>query len=71
MSRMRMRDELLEIDSTALRFDTDESENFLVDLGGLDLDHSDVEAAHRQDRRLVAALQLASLSLRECEDPGG
>ena len=69
MSRMRMRDELVEIDSTALRFDTDESENFLVDLGGLDLDHSDVEALTATTDGWVAALQLASLSLRECEDP--
>ena len=69
MSRMRMRDELVEIDSTALRFDTDESENFLVDLGGLDLDHSDVEALTAKTDGWVAALQLASLSLRECDDP--
>ena len=62
MSRMRMQNELLEIDATALRFDVTESENFLVDLGGLDLDHADVEelpprrtAAARPARVLVAA----------------
>ena len=43
MSRMRMQDELVEIDATALRFDVAESENFLVELSGLDLDHADVE----------------------------
>ena len=31
---MRMQDELVEIDATALRFDIAESENFLVDLVG-------------------------------------
>ena len=69
MSRMRMRDELTEIDATALRFDADESQNFLVDLGGLDLDRSDVEDLTESTDGWVAALQLASLSLRGAEDP--
>ena len=69
MSRMRVRDDLVEIDSTALRFDVDESENFLVGVGGLDLDHGDVEDLTAKTDGWVAALQLASLSLRECEDP--
>ena len=59
MSRMRMQDELLEIDATALRFDVTESENFLVDLGGLDLDHTDVEELTAKTDGWVAALQLA------------
>ncbi len=69
MSRMRMQDELLEIDATALRFDVAESENFLVDLSGLDLDHSDVEELTAKTDGWVAALQLASLSLRGRDDP--
>ncbi len=69
MSRMRMQDELLEIDATALRFDVAESENFLVDLGGLDLDHGDVEELTAKTDGWVAALQLASLSLRGRDDP--
>jgi ATP/maltotriose-dependent transcriptional regulator MalT len=69
MSRMRMQDELLEIDATALRFDVAESENFLVDLSGLDLDHSDVEELTAKTDGWVAALQLASLSLRGHDDP--
>ncbi len=64
MSRMRMQDELLEIDATALRFDVAESENFLVDLSGLDLDRSDVEELTAKTDGWVAALQLATLSLR-------
>jgi ATP/maltotriose-dependent transcriptional regulator MalT len=69
MSRMRMQDELLEIDATALRFDVAESKNFLVDLSGLDLDHADVEELTAKTDGWVAALQLASLSLRGREDP--
>jgi ATP/maltotriose-dependent transcriptional regulator MalT len=69
MSRMRMHDELLEIDATALRFDVAESKNFLVDLSGLDLDHADVEELTAKTDGWVAALQLASLSLRGRDDP--
>ena len=69
MSRMRMQDELVEIDATALRFDVVESENFLVELSGLDLDHADVEELTAKTDGWVAALQLASLSLRGRDDP--
>ncbi|MBP1819507.1 protein kinase [Mycobacterium sp. OAE908] len=69
MSRMRMQDQLLEIDATALRFDVAESKNFLVDLSGLDLDHADVEELTTKTDGWVAALQLASLSLRGRDDP--
>jgi serine/threonine-protein kinase PknK len=69
MSRMRMQDELLEIDATALRFDVAESKNFLVDLSGLELDYADVEELTAKTDGWVAALQLASLSLRGRDDP--
>ncbi len=69
MSRMRMQDELVEIDATALRFDVAESERFLVELNGLDLDHADVEELTTKTDGWVAALQLASLSLRDLDDP--
>ena len=69
MSRMRMQDELVEIDATALRFDTAEAEQFLIDLCGLDLDRSDVEELTAKTDGWVAALQLASLLLRGAEDP--
>jgi serine/threonine-protein kinase PknK len=69
MNRMRMQDELVEIDSTAMRFDIDESEQFLVELRGLALDHSDVEDLTTSTDGWVAGLQLASLSLRGCDDP--
>ncbi|HET7664572.1 MAG TPA: protein kinase [Mycobacterium sp.] len=69
MSRLRMQDQLLEIDATALRFDVAESKNFLVDLSGLDLDYGDVEELTAKTDGWVAALQLASLSLRGRDDP--
>jgi serine/threonine-protein kinase PknK len=68
MSRMRVRDELIEIDAAALRFDTSESHAFLVDLGGLSLDEADVANLEHTTDGWVAALQLASLSLRDCDD---
>jgi serine/threonine-protein kinase PknK len=70
LSRMKVHDELIEIDSTALRFDADESQSFLVDLGGLELERGDVEVLTESTDGWVAALQLASLSLRGRDDPG-
>ena len=67
MGRMRVRDELVEIDGAALRFDLSESRAFLVDLGGLALDATDVAHLEQTTDGWVAALQLASLSLRESD----
>ena len=69
MGRMRVHDELVEIDGAALRFDLSESRAFLVDLGGLALDESDVAHLEQTTDGWVAALQLASLSLRGNDDP--
>ena len=68
MSRMRVRDELIEIDTAALRFDLSESRAFLVELGGLSLDETDVANLEQTTDGWIAALQLASLSLRNCDD---
>lgn len=70
LSRMQVRDELVEIDAAALRFDRDESKRFLVDLNGLVLDDSEVARLTASTDGWVAALQLASLSLRDAPDPG-
>ncbi|MFD6894954.1 protein kinase [Rhodococcus sp. NPDC060086] len=71
LSRMRMRDELVELDSSVLRFDTDESDSFLREVGGLHLDREDVQDLNRSTEGWAAALQLASLSLRDSDDPTG
>jgi serine/threonine-protein kinase PknK len=69
MGRIRVRDELVEIDAAALRFDMAEARAFLVDLGGLALDETDVAHLEQTTDGWAAALQLASLSLRDCDDP--
>ncbi|MGU3582453.1 protein kinase domain-containing protein [Rhodococcus sp. C26F] len=69
LSRMRVRDELIEIDSESLRFDVDESDSFLRGVGGLDLTPEDVQDLNRTTEGWVGALQLASLSLRDSDDP--
>ncbi|GLZ48819.1 hypothetical protein Acsp06_50040 [Actinomycetospora sp. NBRC 106375] len=69
LSRLRVRGQLVEIDSEALRFDLAETTEFLVDLNGLPLDGDDVARLSAGTDGWVAALQLASLSLRDCADP--
>ncbi|MFF2108512.1 protein kinase domain-containing protein [Rhodococcus koreensis] len=69
MSRMRVRDELVEIDYTTLRFDEQEARSLLVDLGGLELEREEVADLRDSTDGWVAALQLAYLSLRGRDDP--
>ena len=69
VSRMRVRDELTEIDVRALCFDAAEARSFLVDVAGLDLPNSDVTDLRNATGGWVAALQLASLSLRGADTP--
>ncbi|MDT5174027.1 MAG: serine/threonine-protein kinase PknK, partial [Mycobacterium sp.] len=64
LGRLRIRDELIEIDSTALRFDISEATSLLTDVGGLQLSRGDVEALTTSTDGWAAALQLAALSLR-------
>jgi LuxR family maltose regulon positive regulatory protein/serine/threonine-protein kinase PknK len=69
LSRLRVRRQLTEVDADGLRFDADEAWALLVDLDGLDLDRADVAQLCDSTDGWVAALQLASLSLRGCADP--
>lgn len=69
VSRMRVLDELVEIDITGLCFDADEAESFLVDVAGLHLDSREVADLRNSTDGWVAALQLACLSLRGAESP--
>lgn len=70
VSRMRARDELTEIDSQDMRFDVSESRAFLLETCGLDLDDTHVASLEQTTDGWVVGLQLASLSLRDCDDPG-
>ena len=63
-----MSDELIEIDSRALRFDIDEAFSFLNDVGGLQLSRGDVDALTTSTDGWAAALRLAALSLRGGRD---
>ncbi|MET8427893.1 protein kinase [Nocardia sp. NPDC004860] len=69
LATMRVRRELIEIDSTALRFDVTEAKAFLVELGGLGLDAAAVTKLRDCTEGWAAALQLASLSLAGHSDP--
>lgn len=69
MSRLRVRGQLVEIDAAGLRFDLTETREFLVELNGLRLDGDDVARLSEGTDGWVAALQLVSLSLRDCADP--
>src|SRR5271166_4543464 len=64
VSKLRIRDELVEIDSAALRFDVDEARSLLNDVGGLRLSEAEIEALTTSTDGWAAALQLAALSLR-------
>jgi ATP/maltotriose-dependent transcriptional regulator MalT/serine/threonine protein kinase len=69
VSRMRVCDELTEIDVAALCFDDAEARSFLIDVAGLDLRSNDVIDLRSATGGWVAALQLASLSLRGADTP--
>jgi ATP/maltotriose-dependent transcriptional regulator MalT len=64
LSRLRLRDELVEIDSETLRFDAGEARSLFNDVGGLSLSGTDVDALTASTDGWAAGLQLAALSLR-------
>jgi serine/threonine-protein kinase PknK len=64
VSRLRMRDEVVEIDCESLRFGAGEAQSLLNDIAGLQLPGSDVAALTASTDGWAAALQLATLSLR-------
>jgi ATP/maltotriose-dependent transcriptional regulator MalT len=64
LSKLRLRDELVEIDCEKLRFDADEAQSLLNDVAGLQVAGSDVAALTASTDGWVAGLQLATLSLR-------
>ena len=63
MSRMRVRDDLIEIDSHELRFSIPEAREFLVGQCALNLDDDRVAALTAATDGWPAALQLASMSM--------
>ncbi|WAL44368.1 serine/threonine-protein kinase [Rhodococcus pyridinivorans] len=71
LSRMRVRDELIDVDAATLRFDLSEARALLVDVAGLRPTEEDIAALTRATGGWVAALHLVSLSLRASDDPAG
>ncbi|NLE80474.1 MAG: protein kinase [Rhodococcus sp.] len=69
LGTMRVRDELVEIDASTLRFDTEESQTLLAELGGPALSKQDVARLAATTDGWVAALQLVGVSLRDRDDP--
>lgn len=68
LGRMRMQDELIELSASELRFNVDETQQFLAVAGAVELSDKDAESLCSTTDGWVAALQLASLSLREKAD---
>lgn len=69
LSALEVQGELVEIDSSLLKFDAAESQALLVDQCGLRLTPADVASLEDSTDGWAAALQLASLSLRDHPDP--
>jgi ATP/maltotriose-dependent transcriptional regulator MalT len=70
LSTLSVQGELVEIDASHLRFDVAESKVLLVDQCGLELTTANVIDLEESTDGWPAALQLASLSLRDRTDPG-
>jgi LuxR family maltose regulon positive regulatory protein len=68
LSRLRARDQVIEIKAADLRFTTEEAAAFLRDVMGLPLSAEDIAALEEATEGWVAALQLAALSMRGRED---
>ena len=69
IGRLRVDNQVTEIDATQLRFDRTESADFLLGLNALPLDAADIRQLWSSTDGWVAALQLATLSLRDSRDP--
>jgi ATP/maltotriose-dependent transcriptional regulator MalT len=69
IAKLRVRNQVTEVDTTQLRFDHEESAAFLIDLNDLGLSVDDVRRLWSNTDGWVAALQLATLSLRTTDDP--
>ncbi len=70
LGRLRVRDELVEIDCEKLRFDAGETQSLFNDIAGLELAGDELAALTASTDGWAAALQLATLSLRGGGDAG-
>ncbi len=70
LARWRARRDLLEIRTADLRFTSDEAASYFTDSMHLHLSAEEVSALEARTEGWIAALQLAALSLRDCDDVG-
>ncbi len=71
LSRLRSREELVEVRATDLRFTPGEATSFLNQVMGLGLSALDVDALESRTEGWIAGLQLVALSLRGRTDVSG
>jgi len=69
LSRLRARDQMLEIRARDLRFTSQEAAEFLVGTMGLDLTDALVATLEQRTEGWIAGLQLAAISLQQQDDP--
>lgn len=68
LSRLRVRNQLLDIRAEHLRFTHQEIAAFLVEKMGLALSEEDISILEARTEGWIASLQLAALSMKGCED---
>jgi len=71
LSRLRVRNQLVDIRADQLGFTRDETAVFLNDVMGLTLSASDLTAMEERTEGWIAGLQLAALSMQNCQDIHG
>jgi LuxR family maltose regulon positive regulatory protein len=71
LSRLRVRNQLVDIRADQLRFTRDETAAFLNDVMGLSLSSNDLAAIEARTEGWIASLQLAALSMQSCKDIHG
>ncbi len=71
LSRLRVRNQLLDIRVDKLRFTPSEITTFLNDVMGLTLSADDLSALETRTEGWIAGLQLAALSMQSCKDIHG
>jgi LuxR family transcriptional regulator, maltose regulon positive regulatory protein len=71
LSRLRVRNQLVDIRADQLRFTHDEIAAFLNDVMGLTLSANDLFAMETRTEGWISGLQLAALSMQNCKDIHG
>ncbi|NEX64016.1 LuxR C-terminal-related transcriptional regulator [Noviherbaspirillum galbum] len=69
VGRLRVKQQLLEIDAFQLRFSVQETSHLLREKRGLPLDGQDIERLHQLTDGWPAALWLSSMALQDNDDP--